>query len=84
VEKKHERKIMNRCFVSFSIGKRYSDQVWCDVILMNACSFLLIHPLKYDRNVQHNGFKNTFSFMKDGVKIILGSSKHRITSKPSK
>jgi hypothetical protein len=79
VEKKHEREIMNRCFVSFSIGKRYSD-----LILMNACSFLLIHPLKYDRKVHHNGFNNTFSFMKDGVKIILGSSKHRITSKPSK
>ena len=32
----------------------------------------------------HDDFKNTYAFTKDGVKITLGYSKLKITSKPSK
>lgn len=51
---------------------------------MDACYLLFDRPRKYDRKVQHDSFKNTYSFIKDGVKVILGPSKLGFISKPSK
>lgn len=34
--------------------------------------------------VIHDGYKNTFTFVKDGVKIVLGSSKLESVPKPCK
>ena len=59
------------CFIKFSIGKTYTDEVWCDVIPMGACNFLLGRPWQYGRKVIHDGGKNTYTFWKDGSKIIL-------------
>ncbi|KAM2834679.1 hypothetical protein PS2_031678 [Malus domestica] len=64
-----------RCLVSFSIGKVYQDEVWCDVVPMDACHILLGRPWQYDRKALHDGFKNTYTFVKDEVKVVLGSSK---------
>ena len=64
-----------RALVSFSIGLKYKDDVWCDVVGMNACHLLLGRPWQYDRDVDHNGRTNTYSFMYDGVKIVLLPSK---------
>jgi hypothetical protein len=75
LKQKHEKKVKNRCHVLFSIGKRYLDQIWCDVINMDAFHLLLGCPWQYDRKVQHNSFRNIYSFVKDGVKVILGPSK---------
>lgn len=30
-----------RCLVNFSIGNKYQDEVWCDVVPMDACHLLL-------------------------------------------
>jgi hypothetical protein len=38
---------------------------------MDACHFLLGRPWKYDRKVMHDGGKNTYTFWKDGLKVIL-------------
>ncbi|KAM2928344.1 hypothetical protein COP2_035599 [Malus domestica] len=65
-----------RCLVSFSIGKMYHDEVWCDVVPMDACHLLLGRPSQFDRRVIHDGYKNTYTFVKDGRKIILGPSKN--------
>jgi len=59
------------CLISFSIGKNYQDELWCDVIPMDACHILLGRPWLYDRKVMHNGYLNTYSFSKDGKKITL-------------
>ncbi|XP_024020183.1 uncharacterized protein LOC112092147 [Morus notabilis] len=64
-------KVTKRCLVSFSIGKNYKDQIWCDVMKMDACHLLLGRPWKYDRHILHDGHLNTYSFTKDGHKIIL-------------
>lgn len=64
--------------------KKYSDQVWCDVIPMDACHLLIDLPRQYDRKVQHDDFKNTYSFVKNSVNIILGPSKPELISKPFK
>ena len=63
--------VNSRCLISFSIGKNYQDELWCDVIPMDACHILLGRPWLYDRKVMHNGYLNTYSFSKDGKKITL-------------
>ena len=57
--------------IKFSIGKTYKDKVWCDVIPMDACHFLLGRHWQFDRKVIHDGGKNTYTFWKDGTKVIL-------------
>ena len=63
--------VSKRALVSFSIGKVYKDAVWCDVVMMDAFHLLLGRPWQYDRDVTHNGRTNTYSFIFDGVKIVL-------------
>jgi len=63
--------VNSRCLVSFSIGKNYQDELWCDVIPMDACHMLLGRQWLYDRKVMYNGFLNTYSFTKDSKKITL-------------
>ena len=54
-----------------SISKNYQDEVWCDVLPMDACHNLLGRPWMYDIRILHNGFLNTYSFEKGGKKIKL-------------
>jgi hypothetical protein len=63
--------VTKKCLVQFSIGKNYKNQVLCDVVPMDACHVLLGKPWQFDRRIFHDGFKNTFSFEKDGTKITL-------------
>ena len=37
-------KVSTRCLVSFSIGKNYHDEIWCDVVIMDVCHILLGKP----------------------------------------
>lgn len=83
LQKGNDVKVTKRCLVQFFIGKKYNDEVWCDVIPMDACHLLLGRPWQYDKKTQHDGFKNTYTFVKVGEKIILGSSKMENLPKPS-
>ncbi|GJX86993.1 putative CCCH-type zinc finger family protein [Tanacetum coccineum] len=69
--------IDQRCLVNFSIGEKYRDEVWCDVVLMDACHLLLGRPWQFDRQTVHDGLKNTYAFVMNGVKIVLGPSKFK-------
>ncbi|GKV35062.1 hypothetical protein SLEP1_g43380 [Rubroshorea leprosula] len=71
LRKGNEVKVTKRCLVSFSIGNRYQDEVWCDVIPMDACHLLLGRPWQFDRKAIHDGHANTYLFVKDGVKVKL-------------
>ncbi|KAJ0975418.1 hypothetical protein J5N97_017383 [Dioscorea zingiberensis] len=66
-----EVKVDRRCLVSFSIGQRYFDNAWCDVVSMDACHLLLGRPWQYDRSVIHDGRKNTYSLNIKGKRIVL-------------
>jgi hypothetical protein len=61
--------------INFSIGKTYKDEVWCDVILIDACHLLLGRPWQYNIKVVHDGENNTYTFWNDGSKVILFSIK---------
>ncbi|GJT80165.1 reverse transcriptase domain-containing protein [Tanacetum coccineum] len=71
-KKGNEVKVSKRCLVNFSIGKKYTDEVWCDVVSMEACHILLGRPWQFDHKTKHNGFKNTYTFEKDDTTITLG------------
>ncbi|XP_004292437.1 PREDICTED: uncharacterized protein LOC101306407 [Fragaria vesca subsp. vesca] len=60
---------------------KYQDSQWCDVALMDACHLLLGRPSQYDRKYVHDGHLNTYTFVKDGNKVILGPSRYE--HKPS-
>nr|GEX46065.1 hypothetical protein [Tanacetum cinerariifolium] len=79
--KGNEVKVSKRCLVKFLIGKKYKDEVWCDVVPMDACHVLLGRPWQFDLRTKHDGFKNTYTFQKDGVTIILGPSDLRKEAK---
>ena len=70
-----------RALVPFLIGLKYKDVVWCDVVYMDGFHLLLGRPWQYDRDVNHNGWTNTYSFIFDGVKIVLLPSR-QVLEKP--
>ena len=84
LKKGNEIEVNTRCLISFSIGNKYKDEVWCDVVPMDACHLLLGRPWQYDRRVVHDGYRNTYTFIKDGSKVILGPSKVEKSPKPIK
>ena len=67
--------VSKRALVPFSIGLKYKDTIWCDIVAMDAFHLLLGRPWQYDRDVTHNGRTNTYKFMFEGVKIVLLPSK---------
>ena len=71
LKKGGEVSVSKRALLSFYIGLKYKDVVWCDVIAMDACHMLLGRPWQYDRSVYHDGRANTYSLMFEGVKIVL-------------
>jgi len=63
--------VKQRCLVKFSLGKKYIDEAWCDVIPMTVCHMLLGRPWLYDRRVLYDGYANTYSFNFQGKKFVL-------------
>jgi len=58
-------KVSKQALISFSIGRKYRDNVLCDVVAMNACHILLDRPWQFDRHVIFDGFKKTYSLVID-------------------
>ncbi|GJY59007.1 putative reverse transcriptase domain-containing protein [Tanacetum coccineum] len=83
-KKGNEVNVDTRCLVSFSIGRKYFDNVWCDVVSMDTCHILLGRPWQFDRCTTHDGRSNTYSFNKDNVKVTLVPSKVVGLAKPTK
>ncbi|KAJ0454022.1 putative nucleotidyltransferase, Ribonuclease H [Helianthus annuus] len=64
-------RISHRVLLSLSIGKHYTDEIWCDVVPMDACHVLFGRPWQFDRRVTHDGYRNTYSFVHNNRKIVL-------------
>jgi hypothetical protein len=62
--------IIKQSLVEFKIGG-YRYDIFCDVIPMDVCHVLLGRPWRYDRNVIHDGRKNTYTLEKNGRTHML-------------
>jgi hypothetical protein len=58
LQKGHKVMVTKQCLVDFKIGG-YRDEILWDVIPMDVCHILLGRPWQFDRNVIHDGRKNT-------------------------
>ncbi|XP_019053155.1 PREDICTED: uncharacterized protein LOC109114638 [Nelumbo nucifera] len=63
-------RVEERCKVPFSIGK-YTVEVYCDIVDMDACHILLGRPWQFDKDAKHLGRKNTYLLKKEGVHYTL-------------
>jgi hypothetical protein len=66
----HQVMVSRQCKVEFKIGG-YKDEILCDVIPMDVCHILLGRPWQFDRNVIHDGRKNTYNLEKNGRTHML-------------
>ena len=48
LKKGGEVTISQHALISFSIGSKNKDKVWCDVVAMDTCNLLLGRPWQYD------------------------------------
>jgi hypothetical protein len=65
LQKGQQVMVSRKCNVEFKIGG-YKDDCICDVIPMDVCHVFLGRPWKYDKNVIHDGRKNTYTPEKNG------------------
>jgi len=65
-----EISVRHRCLVPIQL-KDYRDEVWCDVVPMDACHVLLGRPWQYDRQAIHESRQNTYTFVKSGRRHIF-------------
>jgi hypothetical protein len=70
LQKGHQVNVTKQCLVEFKIGG-YKDEILCDVIPMDVCHLLLGRLWQYDRNVIHDGRKNTYTLEKNGRTHML-------------
>jgi len=76
LQKGHQVNVTKQCLVEFKIGG-YKDEILCDVIPMDVCHLLLGRPWQYDRNIVHDGRKNTYTLEKNGRTHMLLSIKDK-------
>jgi hypothetical protein len=57
--------------VPFSIGGKYVNRVWCDVVDMTMCHLLLGKSWQDDKAAVYDETKNTYSFMLGKTKLTL-------------
>jgi hypothetical protein len=78
LQKGHQVMITKQCLVEMKIGG-YKDEILCDVIPMDACHILLGRPWKFDKNVIHDGRKNTYTLEKNGrMHMLLPMEENRV------
>lgn len=66
--------VTQRCLVEFSIGNKYWDKIWCDVLPMDSCHVLLGRPWQWDRNIICRGQENVYELKMEGEPIKLFSN----------
>jgi hypothetical protein len=70
LQKGHQEMVTKQCLVEFKIGG-YRDEILCDIIPMDVCHILLGRPWQFDKNVIHDGRKNTYTLEKNGRTHML-------------
>ena len=67
--------------MSFSIRKKHFNDVWCDVVPMDACHILLGRQWQYDRATIHDGKRNTYTVLKEDQQFTLLPMKEKVAAK---
>jgi hypothetical protein len=62
--------VTKQCLVEFKIGG-YIHEIMCDVIPMDVCHVFLGRLWNFNRNVIHDGRKNTYTLEKNGRTHML-------------
>jgi hypothetical protein len=70
LQKGYQVNVTKQCLVEIKI-RGYKDEILCDVIPMDVCHLLMGRPWQYDRNVIHDGRKNTYTMEKNGRTHML-------------
>jgi hypothetical protein len=70
LQKGHQVTVTKQCLVEFKIGG-YRYDILCDVIPMDIYHILFGRPWQYDKNVFHDGRKNTYTLEKNGRMHML-------------
>jgi hypothetical protein len=70
LQTRHQVNVTKQCLVEFKIGG-YKDEILCDVIPMDVFHLLLGKRWKYDKNVIHDGRKNTYTLENIGRTHML-------------
>jgi len=70
------------CLLTLSIGKSYKDEIWCDIVPMDACHVVWGCPWLFARSVMYDGRLNTYTFTKDHKKITRSPLKPTSQQKP--
>ncbi|XP_027157552.1 uncharacterized protein LOC113759187 [Coffea eugenioides] len=65
-----EVRVTKQVLISFQIHK-YSDEVLCDVVPMQASHIILGRPWQFDRQVTFDGVTNKYSFLYNSKKVTL-------------
>ena len=65
-----ELKVTQHVLLSFTIG-RYTEQVYCDLVQMQASHILLGRPWQFDSGAKHDGKTNRYQIDKDGKTYTL-------------
>nr|XP_027120893.1 uncharacterized protein LOC113737958 [Coffea arabica] len=65
-----EVRVTKQVLISFQIHK-YSDEVLCDVVPMQASHIILGRPWQFDRQVTFDGMTNKYSFLYNSKKVTL-------------
>jgi hypothetical protein len=76
LQKGHQVNVTKQCLVEIKIGG-YKDEILCDVIPMDVCHLLLGRSWQYERNIVHDGRKNTYTLEKTGRTHMLMSIKDK-------
>lgn len=61
--------IRTKCLLKFTARDIYRNKVWCDVALLGVCHILLSQPWQFDRCTIHDGKENTYTFLKDDIRV---------------
>jgi hypothetical protein len=69
--KGNDVRVSKYCQLSFSIGGKYVDRVWCDMVDMTMCHLLLGKSWQDDKAAVYDETKNTYSFMLGKTKLTL-------------
>ena len=58
--------VSSRCLVTFNFSNNFELSAWCDVFPIKVAHIMLGKPWLFDERVQHDGYENTYTLVRNG------------------